>query len=91
MTGYEFVVLRAHLNTDWGGEKRTTAKHYFIERSEVEEDLDMFASGRKEILEVRGERQEAASDTSGNIKGGNDGIKDYKPTGRRIYKGDPLE
>lgn len=41
VTGYEFVVLRAHLNTDWGGEKRTTAKHYFIERSEVEEDLDM--------------------------------------------------
>ena len=41
VTGYEFVILRAHLNTDWGGEKRTTAKHYFIERSEVQDDLDM--------------------------------------------------
>ena len=41
VTGYEFVVLRAHLNTDWGGEKRTTVKDYFIERSEVRDDLDM--------------------------------------------------
>ena len=41
---------------------------------------------------VRGEWQEAASDTSRDIKvGGNDGIKDYKPIGRRIYKGDSLE
>lgn len=41
VTGYEFVVLRAHLNTDWSGERRTVAKHYFIERQEVREDLDM--------------------------------------------------
>lgn len=40
VTGYEFVVLRAHLNTTWGGEVRTQVKHYFIEREEVQEDLD---------------------------------------------------
>ncbi|WP_059068365.1 YqaJ viral recombinase family protein [Mediterraneibacter massiliensis] len=41
VTGYEFVVLRAHLNTDWGEERRTTVKHYLIERTEVKEDLKM--------------------------------------------------
>ena len=41
VTGWQFVVLRAHLNTDWGNEKRTTVKHYFIERRDVEDDLIM--------------------------------------------------
>lgn len=41
VTGWQFVVLRAHLNTDWGNEKRTTVKHYFIERRDVEADLTM--------------------------------------------------
>ncbi|RGI83967.1 recombinase [Dorea formicigenerans] len=41
VTGWQFVVLRAHLNTEWGGEKRTTVKHYFIERADVEADLQM--------------------------------------------------
>lgn len=41
VTGYEFVVLRAHLISEWGVDVRTTVKHYFIERSEVEADLQM--------------------------------------------------
>ncbi|QOV20550.1 YqaJ viral recombinase family protein [Blautia liquoris] len=42
VTGYQFVVLRAHLRTDWGGAGRqTSVRHYFIERSEVTDDLDM--------------------------------------------------
>ena len=40
VTGYEFAVLRAHLNSSWDGDVRTQAKHYFIERSEVIEDLE---------------------------------------------------
>lgn len=40
VTGYDFVVLRAHLNSSWDGEVRTQVKHYFIERSEVIEDLE---------------------------------------------------
>lgn len=40
VTAYEFVVLRAHLNSRWGKEVRTQVKHYFIERTEVQEDLD---------------------------------------------------
>lgn len=51
VTGYEFVILRAHLNTDWGGEKRTTAKHYFIERTEVQDDLDMLLREEQKFWE----------------------------------------
>ena len=40
VTGYEFVVLRAHLRSNWGADVRTQVKHYFIERAEVEEDLN---------------------------------------------------
>lgn len=40
VTGYQFVVLRAHLTSSWSKEVRTQAKHYFIEREDVEEDLD---------------------------------------------------
>ena len=40
VTGYEFVVLRAHLRSNWGTDVRTQVKHYFIERTEVQADLD---------------------------------------------------
>lgn len=39
VTGYDFVVLCAHLRNDWGDDRRVSTRHYFIERSEVEEDL----------------------------------------------------
>lgn len=51
VTGWQFVVLRAHLNTEWGGEKRTTVKHYFIERSDVEDDLKMLLEEEKKFWE----------------------------------------
>ena len=41
VTGWQFAVLRAHLMSDWGQDRRTTVRHYFIKRSEVEEDLAM--------------------------------------------------
>lgn len=40
VTDYEFVVLRAHLISTWGQDVRTQVKHYFMERAEVQEDLD---------------------------------------------------
>lgn len=40
VTRYDFVVLRAHLNSKWGQDVRTQVKHYFIERNDVQEDLD---------------------------------------------------
>lgn len=39
VTGWDFAVLRAHLNTVWGTDRRTSVRHYFIEREEVEDDL----------------------------------------------------
>lgn len=39
VSGYDFAVLRAHLVSRWGKDVRTQVKHYFIERSEVEDDL----------------------------------------------------
>lgn len=39
VTGWDFAVLRAHLNTVWGADRRTSVRHYFIEREEVEDDL----------------------------------------------------
>lgn len=51
VTGYDFVVLRAHLLSDWGQDKRTTVKHYFIERSDVENDLDMLLREEKRFWE----------------------------------------
>ena len=41
VTEYQFATLRAHLISEWGNDKRTTVRHYFIEREEVREDLDM--------------------------------------------------
>lgn len=39
VTGYDFVVLRAHLRSDWGDDQRTSIRNYFIERADVENDL----------------------------------------------------
>ena len=39
VTGWDFAILRAHLNTVWGTDRRTSVRHYFIERDEVEADL----------------------------------------------------
>lgn len=41
VTGYDFVVLRAHLRSDWKEDRRTVVKHYFIERKDVLKDLEM--------------------------------------------------
>ena len=49
VTGYEFAVLRAHLASEWGADKRTTAKHYFIERFEVQDDLNMLLQEEKKF------------------------------------------
>ncbi len=39
-TGFEYAVLKAQLKTIFNGDVRLNTKHYFIERSEVQEDLD---------------------------------------------------
>ena len=51
VTGYDFAILRAHLRSDWGNDRRTTVKHYFIERSEVESDLVMLLREERKFWE----------------------------------------
>lgn len=46
VTEFEFAVLKAQLKFDFGGEILLHTKHYKIERSEVQEDIDYLA--RKE-------------------------------------------
>lgn len=40
VTEFDFAVLKARLRTEWQGEIRVTIRHYTIERSEVEEDIE---------------------------------------------------
>lgn len=39
-TGFDFVVLHAQLKRVWDGDVRTERRSYFIERSEVEDDIE---------------------------------------------------
>lgn len=39
-TGWDFVILKAHLKTEWNGEIRINTKHYTIKREEVLEDIE---------------------------------------------------
>lgn len=47
VTGYDFVVLKAQLKSEWGGELRITTKHYFIEKEDVEEDIKYLVDAEK--------------------------------------------
>ena len=40
VTGWDFVILRAHLRSEWGEDRSTSVRHYHIERSDVQEDMD---------------------------------------------------
>ncbi len=51
VTGYDFVALRAHLISIWNNEKRASVRHYFIERKEVQEDLEMLLKEEKKFWE----------------------------------------
>ena len=51
VTGYDFAVLRAHLRSVWGEDVRTSVRHYFIERSEVQEDIDFLVTKEREFWE----------------------------------------
>lgn len=47
VTGYDFAVLKAQLKSEWGGELRIITKHYFIERKDVEEDINYLVKAEK--------------------------------------------
>lgn len=47
-TGWDFVILKAQLKTEWDGEVRIQTKHYTIKRSEVLADIEYLK--QKEIV-----------------------------------------
>ena len=49
VTGYEFAVLKAQLKSEWAGELRIATKHYFIERKEVEKDIEYLIRAEKKF------------------------------------------
>lgn len=45
-TGFDFVILKAHLRSDWGNEVRIQTKHYTIKRKDVQADIE-FLKGKE--------------------------------------------
>lgn len=58
VTEFDFVVLKARLRSEWQGEIRVTVRHYFIDRKEVEEDIEeLRQAGEKFWKAIREDRQ----------------------------------
>ena len=51
VTECDFAVLKARLKSEWNGELIIREKHYFIERSEVEEDIKMLVEAERRFWE----------------------------------------
>ena len=60
VTGFDFAVLKAQLKTVFNGVPYLQTKHYFIERSEVEEDIQYLANEEKKFWKQDQERKEPA-------------------------------
>ncbi len=50
VTEYEFVDLRAQIKCEWNNQLRLTTKDYHIERSEVEEDIQILLDAEKKFI-----------------------------------------
>lgn len=44
VTGWDFVILRAHLRTEWAEDRGTSVRHYHIQREDVQDDIDYLIS-----------------------------------------------
>ena len=60
VTGFDFAVLKAQLKTVFNGVPYLQTKHYFIERSDVEEDIQYLANEEKKFWKQVQERKEPA-------------------------------
>ena len=58
VTEFDFVVLKARLRSEWQGEIRVTVRHYFIDRKEVDEDIEeLRRAGEKFWKAIQEDRQ----------------------------------
>lgn len=60
ITEFEFAVLKAQLKFDYGGGALLHTKHYFVERSEVEEDIRYLAAAEEEFWKSVQDKREPA-------------------------------
>lgn len=60
VTGFEFAVLKAQLKFDYGGDIVLHTRHYKIERSEVEADIEYLQSSEKTFWKQVQERKKPA-------------------------------
>ena len=51
VTEFEFAILKAQLKYDYGDDVMCVTKHYRIERTEVEQDIQYLAEKEKEFWE----------------------------------------
>lgn len=58
ITGYEFAVLKAQLKTVFNGIPYLQTRHYFIERSEVEEDIEYLKNAERIFWQKIQDRKE---------------------------------
>lgn len=60
VTEFEFAVLVAQLKSEFNGEVYKQTKHYFIERSEVQEDIDFLEKSEREFFKSVQEKRRPA-------------------------------
>lgn len=51
ITGFDFAVIKSQLKSDYGDAVRLDTRHYWIERDEVEEDIEMLMMEEKKFWE----------------------------------------
>lgn len=49
VTGWDFVILKAQLKQEYEGDLRIETKHYFIERKEVEEEIQYLVEAERKF------------------------------------------
>lgn len=52
VTEFDFAVLKAQLKSDFAGDIVLSTKHYFIERADVEEDIEILKGAEKTFYEL---------------------------------------
>lgn len=57
ITEFDFAILKAQLKSEFGGEIYIQTKHYKIERSEVQEDIDLLESSERKFWKQVQERK----------------------------------
>lgn len=58
VTEFDFAILKARLRSEWKGETRIIIKHYMIERSDVQEDInELEAAGWKMWKAIQEDRE----------------------------------